>query len=154
MLKFHKNPTSDRVLSCGAQVALSPLSIWLARGMKALMPLAHSMWAAEYARHGILVRKSWILDSSTDAVDMIKRFNRSLSVHARRHHTLNILSFDFKNMYTNIDLQDLKNRLATFFADAFALRAQHSERQGEILRVDRRGEASWVQDVRNLQFYQ
>ena len=107
--------------------------------MKALVPLADSMWSKIYAHHGMTVNKSWILNSSNDVTDMVKRFNKTLSRHARQHHVLKLLSYDFKNMYTNINLPDLKARMARFFKDAFDLKPEGSQ-----LKVTSHGDISWV----------
>lgn len=140
IFKFHKIPSADRVLSCGAGIATAPLSIWLARGMKALMPRANALWAAEYARCDMVVSSSWILNSSDDVCHLIRRFNRSLTPRARERHILNLVTFDFKNMYTNIELGDLKTRMAAFFSEAF-----HNDPALQ-LKITSREEVTWVLD--------
>jgi hypothetical protein len=134
-------------LNFGSDVALAPLSIWLSKAMKALLPLSHNLWSKVFARHNIHVDESWILDSSNDVADLIKRFNRSLSPHARKHHIINLLSYDFKNMYTNINLADLKTRMTELFSKFYTLREEQSGLQGELLRVSMHGDNSWVSEA-------
>ena len=60
----------------------------------------------------------WVCSDSKVVPNMINHLNRSIPLD-QRHQPVLLQSFDFSNMYTNINLEDLKSRLNALFKQVF-----------------------------------
>ena len=129
---LHKSPLAFRFIACSSGYSLRALSVWLGKAFKALMPTLNGMWCAKFLEGGVGTDASWILNHSARVPELIERLNNSIPRTARSG--VKICTYDFKKMYTNINLSSLKQRmkdlLAALFAHARSVDATH-----RVLRV-------------------
>ena len=80
------------------------------RHFKRLMPLVNDMWCAKTEENGVRTVKSWIVKNSSSIPSMITKCNQNMAPIMRDQIVMR--TFDFSKMYTNIELDDLKNKLS------------------------------------------
>ena len=140
--KLHKSPIKFRFLACSAAYELKHLSIWLSRAFSFLSTDFHRLWknALQVEGHCFKHHLPWVCSDSKVIPTMINHLNRSIPL-AERHKPVLLQSFDFSKMYTNINLEDLKNRLNVLFKKVF-------EKSNKLLLVSKVGSESCWSRVR------
>jgi hypothetical protein len=118
-VKFHKLIPGWRFIAGSCDASLSNLSKWLSRSLKGLMPSFNQLWVDTVSAAGLDSQKSWILQDSTEAVDLIKKLNRAYPRNKRAAANVEINVFDFKTLYTAIPLDDLKTRVCLLINQVF-----------------------------------
>jgi len=93
------------------------LSIWISKSFKGLMPLVHEMWCSKTKEIGFYSEKSWIVENSASIPSLITHCNQNTAPALRDQIVMR--TYDFSKMYTNIQLDDLKNKLSILIDQLF-----------------------------------
>ena len=94
------------------------LSTWLSRAFKQLMPVVHAMWEAKWKEVDITVRGCWVVNNSAGVPLLAQALNRQIRKSERANVVLR--TFDFSDMYTNIELSSLKSQVGKLLDWIFA----------------------------------
>jgi hypothetical protein len=142
--KFHKIPVGVRFMAGSAQSAVKDLSVWLSRGLKAMMDDVNGLWndisalIPDFTPHG-----SWIISDSTAVPELVQKVRGSWGRGAR------IATYDFSTMYTTLPHSDMKQRLRALVIRVFARRLQSSRARFLLVRED--GHYEWVNSRRTVE---
>ena len=83
--------------------------MWLSWAFKQLMPVVHAMWEAKWKEVSITVRGCWVVNNSAGVPLLAQALNRQILKSERANVVLR--TFDFSDMYTNIELSSLKSQV-------------------------------------------
>jgi hypothetical protein len=139
--KFHKTPMKWRYIACSTRYSLRALSIWISKSFKGLMPIVHDMWCSKTEEIGFHSDKSWIVENSASVPSLITHCNQNTASALRDQVVMR--TYDFSKMYTNIQLDDLKNKLSILIDQLFTFK--RSTGRERFLSVPRDGskESTW-----------
>ena len=144
--KFHKSPLGWRFIACSSKYSLRALSIWLSLAFKAMMPSVHELWSSKLSEVGIFTSKCWIAKDSSRVPELISNLNYQTPKAKRKDVTFR--TFDFTQMYTNIDLASLKSQIAKLIDWVFALQLQSTSRCKflRVFRLKKENQQNWTRN--------
>ena len=108
--KLHKYPIGSRFISASSKCSTKPISSLLTTVLSKLLESRSNYCKTIYDATGINLM--WIINNN-------KIFISQLQKITSQQKAKSINTFDFSTLYTNIDLTDLKNRLAQLINDIF-----------------------------------
>jgi hypothetical protein len=117
-VKAHKNPTGLRYIAASRNVTLTPLSERIAQALQVLQPVVDDMWRTLAYNTGKRAERSWIIPNADAVLGTINLIDSMLKLQGPGA-TMRVEVWDFKTLYTNIPLADLKTRLCQLVDDAF-----------------------------------
>jgi hypothetical protein len=90
------------------------------------------LWISSLAKVGIKASSSWIITDSAQVPQLVRKLNSY--VHTEQDtHAQGLSTHDFSTLYTNIQLQELGDRLATLVNRLFARRRKSSRNRHKFL---------------------
>lgn len=120
-VKLHKDPIGFRFVAGSPNAPFTPVSKWLTKAFKAIMPETDRLWmdvVKMIPGASERVKGSWIINDSMVVKDMCARYNGSRTTRKPVH----LSTYDFTSMYTTLPLEDLKLRIGKLLKDIFRAR--------------------------------
>ena len=145
--KFHKTPMKWRYIACSTKYSLRALSIWISKSFKGLMPIVHKMWSAKTKEIDFHSEKSWIVENSASIPSLITHCNQNTAPALRDQIVMR--TYDFSKMYTNIQLDDLKNKLSILIDQLFTFKRNTGRDRFLSVPRDDSKESSWKRQTFN-----
>ena len=84
------------------------------------MPSEHELWSSKLSEVGINALKCWIAKDSSRVPDLISNLNHQTPKTKRKDVVFR--TFDFTQMYTNIDIASLKSQIVKLIDWVFDLK--------------------------------
>ena len=108
-LKYHKDPPTLRPIIGSFAAPTKKLSLAITYILSGIMPNIEQAWIDLYKTAGITTTRSWIVKDTAEISTFAKELNTNILRKKRRHIDLN--TFDFSSLYTEIKHDDLADRM-------------------------------------------
>jgi hypothetical protein len=108
--KMHKNPPKARFIAASNRCILKPLSSIITKCLKTC--LAQHRTIGKLLRRNFGYNPMWVIDNSKGVLECIKQIKRG-------KNALNIGTYDFETLYTNIPHKEMKDKLEWVIREAF-----------------------------------
>jgi hypothetical protein len=108
-VKLHKDPIGFRFVAGSPNAPFTPVSKWLTKAFKAIMPETDCLWMGMVKMipgASKSLKDIWIINDSMVVKDMCTRYIGSRTTRQPLH----LSTYDFTSMYTTLPLEDLKLR--------------------------------------------
>ena len=132
-----------RYIAYSTKYSLRALSIWISKTFKRLMPLVNDMWCAKTEEIGVRTVEPWIVKNSSSIPSMITKCNQNMAPIMRDQIVMR--TFDFSKMYTDIQLDDLENKLSILIDQLFNFKQSTSRNRFFTVPRDDSKESRWTQ---------
>ena len=114
--KFHKHPIAARFITSGRHTAPNTLSKVIGIRLGNLLKLQSTISNNQYKYHKI--NAFYIIDDTKKVVQFINKSN--ILINDNNHNdNLNVKTYDFKTLYTNIPQNKLKVNICKFVVNIF-----------------------------------
>ena len=142
--KMHKSPPATRFLSCSHDTMLTPTAQSLTHLFRGMQSDLHTLWQRQlervpaFAEHS--TNQAWFMGSSQHLMPMLFQFTASQPSWLQFEASGGFRTYDFERLYTNIDQQDLKQKMHSLFDSVFAL---HPQRPSVYASADKHESLDW-----------
>ena len=112
--KMHKDPVDMRFISSSALSSMKPISIWINRALNGMQPDVDLLFADAVQSMGITTpwaATSWILENAGEMLPLIHAWNSEDADTSPS--PANLQTWDLQRLYTNIQLQEMKDKIMT-----------------------------------------
>ena len=108
--KLHKNPTGNRHISASAKCSTKPISELLTITLSKLLETRTKYCQTIY--NATKINQMWVIGNNNKFLEIAEKMSKNRKAKQ-------IDTFDFSTLYTNIDLEDLKDKLIKLIEQIF-----------------------------------
>ena len=137
--KLHKPQLAFRFITVCSKFHLSEMAVWVTRLMRAIEPDLTALWGTldfpasfKFGRY-----PPWMMHNSTQLVRLTRTFNMFQDLQTHDASAPRLRSYDFEQLFTKLDQEDLKSKLGGLIDTAF------DTHTGYFLRVRKGMSAKW-----------